>query len=99
MEKNELKITISGGPNIGKSRTLYLLKKVLKERGFNVHHLMDRDHKTEEEFDKIYGESFGDLLNCLDDISTKTEITMEEVLDLTFLTGKTRKRRAGEVIS
>lgn len=51
MEK-EIKITVSGCSNTGKSRLLFLVKRFLIEQGFDVEYDTSFDYPTEKTFDK-----------------------------------------------
>lgn len=50
-EKKELTITVSGQFCSGKSRLIFLLKKLLREQGFEVHYEGNLDHPNERHFD------------------------------------------------
>lgn len=52
MEKKDLIITIAGKTMNGKSRITYLLKKFLREQGFEVVFEGNLDHPTESNFDR-----------------------------------------------
>ncbi len=71
--KNDLKITISGEAGSGKSRILYLIKTLLRNKGFKVEHNVNSDHPDEISFDRHMDET---LENAINSISRK--IVMEE---------------------
>ena len=58
MEKKELIITVSGQVASGKSRLTFLLKKFLRENGFEVEFDGNTDHPTESNFDKHMSKNF-----------------------------------------
>jgi len=82
MNKNEIKITISGVPASGKSRMLYILKHILKEEGFSVEHKLNSDFNNEVEFnkhmekniEKIYEDFKNTKTIELSELSLNTEI-------------------------
>ena len=49
--RNEINITVSGLPASGKSRMLYIIKKMLADDGFNITHKMGPDFENEELYD------------------------------------------------
>ena len=58
MEKKEIQITVSGVPASGKSNITYLIKKTLKENGFEVEFTPDIDYgPTEADFDRRVSKS------------------------------------------
>ena len=52
MEKEKLIITVSGRAMSGKSRLSFLLKKFLRENGFDVKHEVTLDYQNENDFDR-----------------------------------------------
>jgi len=72
-----LKILIAGRPGSGKARMLYLLKKFLKENGFQVNHVVNEDFRSEESFDKHMGGNYFEQV--VSGIKERTIITLEEV--------------------
>jgi len=76
MEKQQLKITVSGGPGAGKSTMIYTWKEVLKEAGFDVKFEGGEDYDNEEKFDR-------DMENTIDGkidaIKKSKTIVFEEV--------------------
>jgi uridine kinase len=53
MEKKDLIITVPGHAASGKSRLIYLLKKFLRENGFEVEQELNIDHPSEVNFDSV----------------------------------------------
>lgn len=76
MEKKNLIITVAGQTASGKSRLTYLLKKFLRENGFEVNQELNIDHPTEENFDKVMSENFD---NIIDNFKETRKITLREV--------------------
>ncbi len=52
MEKEKLIITVSGRAMSGKSRLIFLLKKFLRENGFDVKHEVSLDYQNENQFER-----------------------------------------------
>ena len=75
MEKKNLIITISGQAKSGKSRLTFLLKKFLREQGFEVEQKLNLDHPTESNFDKTMEENFKQVLEYF--VATR-KITIKE---------------------
>lgn len=75
MEKN-LTITVSGECNSGKSRLSFLLKKFLRENGFNVKFDVGVDYKDEKHFDQCVSKN---LNQVIENIKEKRVINLEEV--------------------
>ena len=75
MEKKELIITVSGQTNSGKSRLTYLLKKFLREQGFEVEQELNIDHPTESNFDKHMIVNFDKVIES---IKETRKITLKE---------------------
>lgn len=74
--KKEIKISVSGVAASGKSRIIYLIKKTLKEHGFEVNHNGKPDFNTGGLFDKQMAKNIDDVINVIKDTRT---ITIEEV--------------------
>ncbi len=55
MEKKEIRILVAGEPNSGKSRVSFLLKRFLRENGFEVDFDGGLDFNSEEQFDHHIG--------------------------------------------
>ncbi len=72
--KKEIKITVSGVVNSGKSRIIYLIKKLLREDGFNVEFKGCLDFHTETDLDKIAGKNFNEIIKK---IKADADITIE----------------------
>ena len=73
--KNEITIDVSGIENSGKSRVIFLLKKLLKERKFNVEFDGGRDFDDESHFDEYIEKKFDDIL---ENIKSITKIVIKE---------------------
>lgn len=82
MEKNELIITVSGKCNTGKSRLSYLLKKFLREQGFEVKFKGNLDHPTESHFDRCMCKNFDEAMEKIKE--TSKIILVEKQLALNF---------------
>ena len=76
MEKKELIITVSGQVASGKSRLTYLLKKFLREQGFEVEFDGNLDHPTESNLDKYMSKNFDEVIENFKDTR---KITLKEV--------------------
>ena len=76
MEKKDLIITVSGQVASGKSRLTFLLKKFLRENGFEVEFDGNIDHPTESNFDKHMSKNFDEVINS---IKETRKITLKEV--------------------
>lgn len=76
MEKTKLTITVAGECASGKSRVTYLIKKLLKEHGFNIKQIGDSDFDSEEDFD-IYMEN--NLSDAIKSISNKSDIEIKQI--------------------
>lgn len=74
-DKKHLFITVSGTAGSGKSRLTYLLKQFLKESGFEVNQILNEDHPTEANFDKVMSRNRDEVTNVLR--SSRT-ITLQE---------------------
>ena len=75
MEKKELIITIAGTAASGKSRMTYLLKKFLKEQGFEVEQEYGPDHPNEKNFNKVMSNNFD---SAIDVIRSTRKIVLKE---------------------
>ena len=62
MEKEKLIITVSGRAMSGKSRLSFLLKKFLRENGFDVKHEMSLDYQNENQFERQMSKNFDDVI-------------------------------------
>lgn len=75
MEKKDLIITVSGQTASGKSRLTFLLKKFLRENGFEVEFDGNADFPSEREFDRHVSKNFDDVIN---NIKETRKITLKE---------------------
>lgn len=73
--KNEITIDVSGIENSGKSRVIFLLKKLLKEQKFDVQFDGGRDFDDESHFDEYIEKRFDDIL---ENIKPITKIVIKE---------------------
>jgi len=73
--KNEITIDVSGIENSGKSRVIFLLKRLLKEQKFNVEFDGGRDFDDESHFDEYIEKRFDDIL---ENIKSITKIVIKE---------------------
>jgi len=62
MEKEKLIITVSGRAMSGKSRLSFLLKKFLRENGFDVKHEVTLDYHDENHFERLMNKNFDDVI-------------------------------------
>jgi uridine kinase len=76
MEKKNLIISISGEVNSGKSRLTLLLKKFLRENGFDVQFDGGVDYKDETQFDEYVSENLDQVIEHIKDTRA---ITLKEV--------------------
>ena len=76
MEKKDLIITVSGQVASGKSHLTYLLKKFLREQGFEVEFDGNSDHPTEGDFDRHVSKNFDEVVEIL---KQTRKITLKEV--------------------
>ena len=76
MEKKNLIITVAGQTASGKSRLTYLLKKFLRENGFEVEQELNIDHPTEENFDRVMSRNIDTVI---DNFKETRKITIKEV--------------------
>jgi thymidylate kinase len=74
MDKNEITITIAGIANCGKSRITYLIKDMLKEKGFEVKFESDLDYRCEKTFDQIMTSNLNESISS---IKNKTKIKIK----------------------
>ena len=65
MKENQINITISGKTNSGKTRVTYLLKKHLREEGFEVEFSGNIDHQNETEFDEHAEKNFNECISSI----------------------------------
>lgn len=75
MKKKNLTITVSGQVASGKSRLSYLLKKFLREQGFEVEFEDNLDFLNESEFDAFMCNNFEEVI---EDIKETRKITLRE---------------------
>jgi len=71
----EVKVTISGLNNTGKSRITYLIKEMLKVHDFNVEFNTTPDFLNEGEFNKHMRRNFDEAISA---IASQTKIVVEE---------------------
>lgn len=76
MKKKDLTITVAGQPLSGKSRLTYLLKRFLRENGFEVEQEFNIDHPTEENFDYVMGR---DIDNIINGFKETRKVTLKEL--------------------
>jgi len=76
MEKKNLLVVVAGKTASGKSRLTYLLKKFLRENGFEVEHELNRDHLSEENFDTDMSKN---LIEVIDNFKETRKIVLKEV--------------------
>jgi CO dehydrogenase nickel-insertion accessory protein CooC1 len=62
MEKEKLIITVSGRAMSGKSRLSFLLKKFLRENGFDVKHEVSLDYQNENQFERQMSKNFDEVI-------------------------------------
>jgi pantothenate kinase-related protein Tda10 len=62
MEKEKLIITVSGRAMSGKSRLSFLLKKFLRENGFDVKHEVSLDYQNENQFEIQMSKNFDEVI-------------------------------------
>ena len=62
MEKEKLIITVSGRVMSGKSRLSFLLKKFLRENGFDVKHEVSLDYQNENQFERQMSKNFDEVI-------------------------------------
>lgn len=74
--KDEIVIKVIGKTGTGKSRILYILKRYLKETGFNVEFDGGLDFENESQFDSYMQENLWDALSS---INNKTSIKFESI--------------------
>jgi predicted GTPase len=78
MEKEVIKISITGNANIGKSRLSYLIGKLLKEEGFEINQKIHHDYIDENQFrEKMERDS--DVV--YDSIKNRSVISIEESIN------------------
>jgi pantothenate kinase-related protein Tda10 len=63
MEKEKLIITVSGRAMSGKSRLSFLLKKFLRENGFDVKHEVSLDYQNENQFERQMSKNFDEVIS------------------------------------
>jgi hypothetical protein len=76
MKNKNLVISVAGEVNSGKSRMCFLLKKFLRENGFDVEFDGGVDFENEAQFDMHTGRDFE---RVLDHIKETRTITLKEV--------------------
>ena len=62
MEKEKLIITVSGRAISVKSRLSFLLKKFLRENGFDVKHEVSLDYQNENQFERQMSKNFDEVI-------------------------------------
>ena len=62
MEKEKLIITVSGRAMSGTSRLSFLLKKFLRENGFDVKHEVSLDYQNENQFERQMSKNFDEVI-------------------------------------
>ena len=77
MSKRELCIFVAGKPNSGKSRVLFLLKKFLRENGFEVDFDGGLDFNNEAQFDQQIGNRHFDA--AIEAIKDNRKIVLREI--------------------
>jgi uridine kinase len=75
MEKEKLIITVSGRAMSGKSRLSFLLKKFLRENGFDVKHEVTLDYQNENQFERQMSKNFDDVIGQMKE---QREIVIKE---------------------
>lgn len=78
MKENQINITISGKTNTGKTRVTYLLKKILRQEGFDVEFSGNIDHPNETEFDEHAEKNFNGCISSIKERSGINIILKEE---------------------
>jgi len=73
--KKQLTIKIEGEPKSGKSRTIYLIKEILKIHGFDVQFDPMPDYENEKQFNTAMR---SDMDLAIEQITQKTNITIIE---------------------
>lgn len=74
---NNIKITISGSKQVGKTGILFILKEFFKEKGFNLDINADFDYRNEDQLDNLIG--FGNKTEfVVDALKNNLKITLEE---------------------
>jgi tRNA uridine 5-carbamoylmethylation protein Kti12 len=58
----KLIITVSGRAMSGKSRLSFLLKKFLRENGFDVKHEVSLDYQNENQFERQMSKNFDEVI-------------------------------------
>jgi uridine kinase len=76
MEKKNLIISVSGEVSSGKSRLTLLLKKFLRENGFDVEFDGGVDYENETQFDEYVSKNLDQVIEHIKDTRT---ITLKEV--------------------
>jgi pantothenate kinase-related protein Tda10 len=61
-EQEKLIITVSGRAMSGKSRLSFLLKKFLRENGFDVKHEVSLDYQNENQFERQMSKNFDEVI-------------------------------------
>ena len=80
--KNEVKVNVIGESCVGKSHITFLIKKVLKENGFEIEFTPDEDYgRSEANFDNSLSESNNDAIQSL---KGKTKIKIKQIRENKF---------------
>jgi len=74
-EQEKLIITVSGRAMSGKSRLSFLLKKFLRENGFDVKHEVSLNYHDENHFERQMTKNFDDVIGKMKE---QREITIKE---------------------
>ena len=67
MKKEKIIITVSGRTMSGKSHLSYFLKKVLREKGFDVEHRVSIDYQNEFQFESQMNENNDKVIEQMKD--------------------------------
>ena len=76
MEKKNLIISVTGEVKSGKSRLTLLLKKFLRENGFEVDFGGGADYENETQFDEYVSNNFDQVIEHIKDTR---KVTLKEV--------------------
>jgi uridine kinase len=75
-DKDQIIITVAGKVASGKSTITYLLKKFLRENGFDVELKPSMDHPNENHFDRYIGKNIEQKTQS---VSERRKIVLSEV--------------------
>ena len=76
MEKKNITVTVSGATGSGKSRIAFLLKKFLREQGFEVEYEPNLDHPSEGLFDLHMNQNLNEVV---ENFKTTRKIKIKEL--------------------